>query len=98
MRLQECFRTIDPKIDICCSVDENLQQGIDYDGTLIDGGWVCSICHKNWIGRGKDEYLANPLETLTKYGTRELSVINAIIRGNRPHLERVGIALNIKDR
>lgn len=84
MLLKNQWRKMDSS-DICCNNPNNLLQDKNYDGSLIDGGWICSVCGKNWVGNGKNEYLDHPLETLTKYGENVLKAINDVIL-ERKHL------------
>ncbi len=70
--------------DECCNIDQNLKQGVDYDGSLIDGCWICSICNKVWAGNGKheseDKYLRHRLETPTEFGMAFMSACDDIIK------------------
>jgi len=76
--LPKQWRTLEPN-DICCKDSQNLFQAKDYNGNLIDGGWICSICKKSWVGNGKDKYLNHPLETLTQYGKIFIEACNEVI-------------------
>lgn len=66
--------------DKCCSISKNLKPGIDYDGSIIDGAWVCSVCGKEWTGKGKDEYLNHELQTLTDFGKQFLNALTDVIK------------------
>ena len=83
MRMPNEWRQINDT-DICCNNPENLEKGKDYDGSIIDGAWICQKCGTEWIGSGNDEYLNHPLETLTEYGKEFLSAIDDIMREKKP--------------
>ena len=78
MKLPLQWREINDK-DVCCVINSNLKQGVDNDGSLIDGCYICSVCGKTWCGNGDDEYLNHPLETPTEYGLAFMSACNDII-------------------
>jgi len=87
--IPEQFRTISPD-DKCCSIPENLKPGIDYDGSIIDGAWVCTVCGKEWTGRGKDEYLDHELRTLTDFGKQFMDAMDNVIREGK-HLNLTNV-------
>jgi hypothetical protein len=86
MKLALEWRPLSEK-DECCTNQQNLKQGVDNDGSLIDGCWVCSVCKKIWIGNAvDDEYLKHPLETLTEYGLAFMSACDDVIKEGK-HLQ-----------
>ena len=76
--------------DKCCSIPENLNHGIDYDGSIIDGGWICSVCDKHWVGKGKNEFLNHELETPTEFGKAFMAASDDVIREGK-HLNLTNV-------
>jgi len=77
--LPDQWRTISPE-DKCCSISENLKPSINFDGSVIDGVWICSVCGLDWYGKGKGEYLDHKLRTLTEFGKNFIESMDDVMK------------------